>query len=219
MQMNNSRKPTLYYVYDPMCSWCWGYAPTWNKLRAALKESGISVEYRLGGLAPDSDLPMPEEMKAFLEQTWHKIAVELGTEFNFDFWRQCQPRRSTYPACRTALIAREQGLEQAMLDGIQQAYYLKAMNPSDLTTLISIAASINLDIDPKEFALQLSSEAINHRLMTEIHQVQALPIQGFPSLVLEHNGSLSPIPLDYLDYQTSYRHLINSLNNDLNKME
>ena len=78
-----------------------------------------------------------------------------------------------------------------------QAYYLKAMNPSDLTTLILIAASIG--IDPKEFALQLSSEAINHRLMTEIHQVQALPIQGFPSLVLEHNGSLSPIPLDYLD--------------------
>ncbi|SQH76483.1 conserved protein of unknown function, might belong to Thioredoxin [Shewanella benthica] len=85
--------------------------------------------------------------------------------------------------------------------------------------MLTIAASINLDIDPKEFALQLSSEAINHNLMTEIHQVQALPIQGFPSLVLEHNGSLSPIPLDYLDYQTSYRHLINGLNNGLNKMK
>lgn len=214
MQIINNRKPTLYYVYDPMCSWCWGYAPTWKKLRAALKESGITIEYRLGGLAPDSDQPMADEMQAFLEQTWHKIAVELGTEFNFDFWRQCQPRRSTYPACRAALIAREQGLEQAMLDGIQQAYYLKAMNPSDLTTLISIAASINLD--PKEFALQMSSEAINNHLMTDIHQVQALPIQGFPSLVLEHNGSLSPIPLDYLDHQTSHQYLINRLNNGFN---
>ncbi|SQH76486.1 conserved protein of unknown function [Shewanella benthica] len=140
-EKSTHKKPRVYYVYDPMCSWCWGYAPTWNNLRAALKESGINVEYRLGGLAPDSNEPMPDEMKAFLEQTWHKIAAELGTEFNFDFWRQCQPRRSTYPACRATLIAREQGLEQAMLDGIQQAYYLKAMNPSDLTTLISIAGN------------------------------------------------------------------------------
>ncbi|MEF1187337.1 DsbA family protein, partial [Vibrio sinaloensis] len=23
-------KAKLYYVYDPMCSWCWGYKPTWR---------------------------------------------------------------------------------------------------------------------------------------------------------------------------------------------
>ncbi|MFT6977114.1 MAG: putative protein-disulfide isomerase, partial [Shewanella psychromarinicola] len=23
---------TLYYVHDPMCSWCWGYRPTWDTL-------------------------------------------------------------------------------------------------------------------------------------------------------------------------------------------
>ncbi|MEI6858245.1 MAG: DsbA family protein [Shewanella sp.] len=205
----NHGKPVVYYVYDPMCSWCWGYAPTWNKLRAALKESGITVKYRLGGLAPDSDLPMPDAMKVFLEQSWHKIAAQLGTEFNFDFWRQCQPRRSTYPACRAALIARDLGLEQAMLDGIQQAYYLKAMNPSDLTTLISIAAS--LGINAQEFDLQLNSEAINQRLMTEINKVKTLPIQGFPSLVLEHNGHFIPIPVDYLNVQTSYQHLIQEI--------
>ncbi|MDF4306582.1 DsbA family protein, partial [Vibrio parahaemolyticus] len=23
----------LYYVHDPMCSWCWGYKPTIEKLK------------------------------------------------------------------------------------------------------------------------------------------------------------------------------------------
>ncbi|MBE8572891.1 DsbA family protein, partial [Vibrio sp. OPT46] len=26
----------LYYVHDPMCSWCWGYKPTLDKLKQQL---------------------------------------------------------------------------------------------------------------------------------------------------------------------------------------
>ena len=29
----SEEKATLYYVYDPMCSWCWGYKPTWDKVK------------------------------------------------------------------------------------------------------------------------------------------------------------------------------------------
>ena len=159
MNLNNSSKPTLYYVYDPMCSWCWGYAATWHKLRTALAESGINVEYKLGGLAPDSNEPMQQEMQTFLEQTWHKINAQLGTEFNYDFWQNCQPRRSTYPACRAVLIAREQGLEQAMLEGIQTAYYLEAKNPSDLDTLTAIATKIGLN--NAEFVKLMHCEKLN----------------------------------------------------------
>ena len=107
----------LIYVYDPMCSWCWGYKPTWLALQQQLNEQipSLKIDYRLGGLAPDSDVAMPQDMQQFLSQTWHKISAQLGTEFNHGFWQECQPRRSTYPACRACLIAREFGLEQAMI--------------------------------------------------------------------------------------------------------
>ncbi|MEC4725344.1 DsbA family protein [Shewanella sp. D64] len=209
MNLENNPKPTLYYVYDPMCSWCWGYAPTWHKLRTALEVSGITVEYKLGGLAPDSDELMHKEMQSFLEQTWHKINIQLGTTFNYDFWRKCQPRRSTYPACRAVLIAREQGLEQQMLDGIQTAYYLEAKNPSDLDTLANIAAKIGLNTT--EFVTQMHSELLNQKLLSEIATVRQLPIQGFPSLVLEQHGLFKPIPLDYQNWQNSYQKVIDDL--------
>ena len=86
-------KTKLFYVYDPMCSWCWGYAPTWQRLKSELA-SHVEVVYALGGLAPDSDDAMPQAMQKFLQQTWQKISQQLGTEFNFDFWQQCQPRFS-----------------------------------------------------------------------------------------------------------------------------
>ena len=65
-------KAKLYYVYDPMCSWCWGYAPTWNALQQKLTEF-VDIHYCLGGLAEDSEQAMTLEMQNFLQQTWPAV--------------------------------------------------------------------------------------------------------------------------------------------------
>ncbi|GIU06370.1 MULTISPECIES: DsbA family protein [unclassified Shewanella] len=197
----------LYYVYDPMCSWCWGYRPTWLALQSQLQTvyPELNIEYRLGGLAPDSDEPMPEEMQHLLQRTWQQIAEQLDTQFNFDFWQNCQPRRSTYPACRATLLAREIGLEQEMLLAIQQAYYLDAKNPSDPETLIKLAGELGLD--ESLFANALQSEATKVKLDKEISRTRHLPIEGFPSLVLLVNGEFFLIELDYQNWQTSYKQI------------
>ncbi len=90
----------------------------------------LPVQYILGGLAPDTQDPMPQEM-----QTWLKIQQTIpGAGFNLDFWTTCQPRRSTYPACRAVIATRHQqpALEAAMILAVQEAYYLNASNPSDM---------------------------------------------------------------------------------------
>lgn len=206
--MSNSLKPVLYYIYDPMCSWCWGYRPTWLLLQKSL-ESVVQVNTMVGGLAEDSNVPMPKEMQGFLQKTWHKISVELGTEFNFDFWSKCQPKRSTYPSCRAVIIARQYQQEQAMCLAIQEAYYLYAQNPSDVATLIKIASSIGLDADL--FAQQIKSDKLQQQLMDEITAVRSMPIQGFPSLVLAVDGKLFPIRVDYKNWQTSYDMVLETL--------
>lgn len=206
--MNNKAKPILYYIYDPMCSWCWGYRPTWLILQKKL-ESVVQVNPMVGGLAEDSNAPMPEAMQRFLQQTWHKISAELGTQFNFDFWSQCQPKRSTYPSCRAVIIARQYQKEQAMSLAIQEAYYLHAQNPSEVDTLIQIATSIGLDADL--FTQQINSDQLQQQLVNEITKVRALPIQGFPSLVLDVDGALFPIRVDYKNWQTSYDLILSTL--------
>ena len=202
-------RPTLYYIYDPMCSWCWGYQPTWLLLQKKLK-SVVQINTMVGGLAEDSNAPMPESMQSFLQQTWYKISAELGTQFNFDFWSQCQPKRSTYPACRAVIIARQYQKEQAMCLAIQEAYYLYAKNPSEVDTLIKIAVSIGLDGDL--FAQQINSDKLKQQLANEITSVRTMPIQGFPSLVLAVNGAFFPIRVDYKNWQTSYDMIVTVVN-------
>ena len=191
----------LFYIYDPMCSWCWGYAPTWQRLQRELT-SEVDIIYGLGGLAEDSDVLMPEAMQVFLQQTWRKIAQQLGTEFNFDFWQHCQPRRSTFPACRATLIAREFGKEQEMLTAIQHAYYLQAKNPSNLDTLQALA--IDIGLDGLDFLQKLKSQSVDEQLMGEINKMRSLPINGFPALVLVKEQLLIPIPIDYQDWRKSF---------------
>ena len=131
----------LYYIHDPMCSWCWGYRPVWQALQQNLPDV-IQVKYVAGGLAPDTDKPMPSEQQNMIEAHWHTIQKKLGTAFNFDFWRLNTPRRSTYNACRAVIAANNQGYQSAMIEAIQKAYYLQALNPSDKDVLVGLATNL-----------------------------------------------------------------------------
>ena len=190
---------TLYYVHDPMCSWCWGFRPALEGLLAGLPRE-IRVQRLLGGLAPDSDEPMPEAMRAQLQETWRRIQARVpGTRFNFDFWTLCAPRRSTWPACRAVIAARRQdpAFDQAMTAAVQRAYYLEARNPSDRETLIALAGEVGADSD--RFARDLDAEDTRRALADEIARARGMGVDSFPSLVLDRAGSRWRIPVAYTD--------------------
>ena len=194
-------KKILYYVHDPMCSWCWGFRPVWQEILSKLPDD-IEVRYLLGGLAPDSNEPMPQGMQDDIAGYWKKIQSHIpGTEFNFDFWDKCEPRRSTYPACRAVIAARKQNasLERKMIEEIQTNYYLNAKNPSNDDTLIGIA--VELGLDKNEFAEDLNSEDTQQQLIKEIMFSREIGAQGFPSMLVEKLGNYQIVPLNYNDAQ------------------
>ena len=190
-----------------MCSWCYGFTPTWNKIQENLP-STIKVEYVVGGLAPDSSLPMSQETQLMIKGAWQRIQDMLGTEFNFEFWEKNTPQRSTYPACRAVLAARLQKFEKEMITAIQQGYYLRALNPSDDNILIQLATElknelIEQEIDVDQFTLELNSKEVEQELISQISLSRRLAQRGFPSLVLGHNNSIHFLEHDYQDYNAT----------------
>lgn len=155
------------------------------------------MRYVMGGLAPDSDEPMPAAMRQYLQQTWRTIAERTQTEFNFDFWRSCEPRRSTYPACRAVIAAGLQGIAntERMIGAIQHAYYLKGRNPSDCDTLIALAREIGLDAD--RFGNDLVSQEVEQLLQQDIFWARSVGADGFPSVLLENESQLSWLARGY----------------------
>ena len=194
-------QPILFHAHDPMCSWCWGFAQSWQALLTAIKQKHgdkIEIQYLLGGLAPDSDEPMEDAMQQYLQQTWASIQQRIpGTEFNFDFWKDCEPRRSTWPSCRAVIAARKQDQNShiIMTHAIQTAYYTQAKNPSDDETLIEIA--VGLGLDNAQFARDLHSAETRMAHQHEMALVQQLGIQGFPGMVMVVGQQGYNIGVDY----------------------
>lgn len=199
---------TLIYVHDPMCSWCWGFEPVRKQLFSSLPND-VAIKRLVGGLAPDSHVPMPQDMQKVLQSVWRKIEDTIpGTQFNFDFWTSCAPRRSTYPSNRAVVAARLQGehFDEQMSLRIQQAYYSEAKNPSDDDLLIALAKDIGLDAE--RFALDLNSDAVNGIFEEELKESRQLGMNSFPSLAYQIDDKVYPLEIDYLNPDTA----INKIN-------
>lgn len=183
-----------------MCSWCWAYRPMMLLLRSNLPED-VTWRNVLGGLAPDNDQPMPEQTREMVMSHWRQIESSLGTHFNFDFWTKNQPRRDTYKACRAVLAASRQQAEERMIESIQKAYYLRAMNPSEPVVLAGLATELGLS--RSKFEGHFASEETEADLRAQLLLRDRLMVRSFPSLVLEHESVFTRITHDYQDYRTT----------------
>ena len=196
---------SLYHVHDPMCSWCYAFKPTLDELRKHLADN-IKLVHVVGGLAKHSDEVMPKDMQEKIEDIWYEIEDVVGTKFNHDFWKDCLPRRSTYLACQATILARAQNKEDEMIEAIQEAYYQKALNPSDASTLIKLAK--NIGMDEKKFKEDLKSQKIEVDLQNELNFRRSLNVRSFPSLILKYKKELYPINIKYNDYES----MLNQIN-------
>jgi putative protein-disulfide isomerase len=203
---------TLYYIYDPMCSWCWGFRPVWDQVQDELQDK-VHIQYVLGGLAPDTDQPMPANMQISIRSNWQRIQREIpGTEFNYDFWTICQPRRSTYPACRAVIAGKMQQplLEKGIILAIQQAYYLDAKNPSDDDVLLKLAGDTGLNTDT--FVRDYKSSRCRNALEKELLLARKLHVSSFPALVLSQATADTALHIDYNNSDNIIKQIFKKLN-------
>ncbi|SEF92206.1 DsbA family protein [Nitrosomonas ureae] len=194
-------KTILYYIHDPMCSWCYAFSQSWAALQRDLPQD-IEIAYVVGGLAPDSIEPMPLATQKMVQQAWQRIEQTIpGVHFNWDFWSRNTPIRSTYPACRAVLAAKRQraDAEAEMIRAIQTAYYQQAKNPSLPETLHACAREIGLDA--QTFIDDLTSAAIESELQQHIQLARSMNVSSYPSLRLAHNHAVPPIAIDYLNHR------------------
>ena len=204
-------KKILYYAHDPMCSWCWAFRPSMDELIEKLPKE-INVIRLLGGLAPDSDIPMPDNIREYVLENWRAIEKKVPkTKFNYNFWKECAPRRSTYPACRAVIAARKQKkiFDKEMTLAIQKAYYLNARNPSDYETLIELAEEIGAD--KNKFSEDVISSETDRILKEEIQQCKKLDLNSLPSLLFIDEEKEIRIKPDYLNVDNMLNRIESSI--------
>jgi len=172
----------LIYVGDPMCSWCWGFAPEIESLT-----DDLPVEVVVGGLRPGPMAqPLEDRMADFLKHHWVEIGERTGQPFDTGFLdRRDGWVYDTEPAAMAVTQLRDMN-EPRTLDyftDIQMAFYGEGRDVTDFAVLTDLTAGY--DIDQEDFSSAITSDQAKKRAWNDFSRTRNWGISGFPTVVGE----------------------------------
>ncbi|MEJ6613149.1 MAG: DsbA family protein [Saprospiraceae bacterium] len=194
MNTNAQDKPTLIYVGDPMCSWCYGFS---HEIEDAITELGeeIQLEVVMGGLRPYNTQTMAD-LKDFLSDHWKHVYEASGQPFQYGIL-DTKLLYDTEPACRAVMIARELQASTVMtyFHNVQTAFYAENKNPHLTGTYADIAESMG--IDRITFVNKFESKEYKASIKNDFLRASQLGVRSFPTVLLSVNGETKVVSAGY----------------------
>lgn len=187
----------LLYVMDPMCSWCWGFAPVAEALVKQARAAGLPLHLVVGGLRTGSGAALEPTTKRYILEHWQAVKDTTGQSFRFEGALPDGFVYDTEPACRAVVAARSLApdIAWALVKEIQQAFYLEGRDVTQASVLTELAEKAGL---PKiEFAEAFDSAEQLAATASDFSWVQDLGIAGFPTLLAERKGQLALLTNGY----------------------
>ncbi|MFZ1415356.1 MAG: DsbA family protein [Defluviicoccus sp.] len=172
----------ILYFADPMCSWCWGFAPVIAALAGAC-EGVVPIRLCVGGLRPFTTEPMRARDKAFVRHHWETVAAETGQPFDFAFFEREAFVYDTEPACRAAVAVRGLAPEVTLrhLAALQRAFYAENRDVTRADALAEVAAAF---VARHDFEAVFGAEEAREATLADFRLAKRLGIGGFPTVVL-----------------------------------
>lgn len=184
--------PTLHYIFDPLCGWCYGAAPLVDAARVA----GLRVTPHGGGMMTGSNRqPVTDALRRYVMAHDERIASMTGQVFGKGYFdgllRDTGAVFDSEPPT-TAILAAEQlaGRGLDLLKRLQRAHYEEGRRIADPAVLKELAREIGLEgaafdaaYDAAQGADTAAHIAASRRLLAQVGG------SGFPTLVLEQHGA------------------------------
>eukprot|EP01130_Rhizamoeba_saxonica_P008272 TRINITY_DN3345_c0_g1_i2.p1 TRINITY_DN3345_c0_g1~~TRINITY_DN3345_c0_g1_i2.p1 ORF type:complete len:212 (+),score=39.79 TRINITY_DN3345_c0_g1_i2:203-838(+) len=179
-----NRKPILYYFGDPMCSWCWGFAPTIEQVRQQFKDQ-FDVKLVIGGLRPGQKEPVDTSTKNFLTNCWTQVNKASGQPFNFGLLERNDFVYDTLKPSLAIVAVRQLADEDTALEfyhDVQKAFYQHNHDTNDINTYIQLLPKYG--IDAETFRNLYASDDLRDDTYNDFAIARSFLISGFPALAL-----------------------------------
>jgi len=174
----------LIFVLDPMCSWCWGFAPVIDELQSTLGD-----EYRfslvLGGLRTKGEMSWNEMSKGYLKGHWRQVSQRTGQMFSDRLFEKESFEYDTYPACKAVITVRELfGMQSAFayLHTIQEAFYTRAEDITNINVLCDLLQAV--DLNSTTFRDFFESDRAELLMEHDFAKARSMGANAFPSVVV-----------------------------------
>lgn len=186
----------LLYVMDPMCSWCWGFAPVLEALAEQASQAGVGLHLLVGGLRFEQQA-LDQAGRERILGHWQAVRATTGQPFDFERGLPAGLVYDTEPACRALVAARQ--LQPAKVWSfaqlIQQAFYCEGCDVGNAAQLRRLAGLAGLQ--EEKFAETFDSQAAHNATTADFDWVQRLGISGFPTLLAQRGCMTSLLTNGY----------------------
>lgn len=186
----------IWYFADPMCSWCWGFAP----VVAALKDAyagRMQLALMMGGLRPGTTEPMTPNHRAEILHHWEEVQRRCGQPFRFDNALPDGFIYDTEPACRAVVTMLDLNAAAAFdyFKAVQAAFYAEGRDVTDSTVLAQLAA--RHDVGDDRFLERFASPEMQQMTRTHFRQTAEIGVRGFPTVILQHDARFEVLTYGY----------------------
>ncbi|RIJ41612.1 DsbA family protein [Pontibacter oryzae] len=196
----------LIYVMDPMCSWCYAFAPVVKQLVAEQKDK-MQFKLVMGGLRPGTERPLEDQMKASIRHHWQDVEKITGQPFDYTFFDRDGFIYDTEPGCRAVVSMRylKPEAELEMAEAVQQAFYANNTDVTKPEVLASIATQFGVTEDA--FLEKYNSDDMKEKTQQDFTIAKHLQATAFPSLYILNGTNIHLISRGYRPYDGMKAHL------------
>jgi putative protein-disulfide isomerase len=186
----------LWYIADPMCSWCWGFAPIVKAIRLNYSED-LKIEPVMGGLRPGTKLAMASEQRAEILSHWKAVNRRTDQPFSFEGAMPEGFIYDTEPSCRgvVAMALINPGLVFSLLESIQFSFYVEQKDVTNPKILAQLAGKIGVDMD---LYLQVfESDEAKNKVSIHFNKVRRWGVNSFPTIAVQNATGYSILNRGY----------------------
>jgi putative protein-disulfide isomerase len=194
------KEKMLWYIADPMCSWCWGFLPVIERIRNEYGER-LKVELLLGGLRPGTKDPLPSSQREQILHHWHNVQRVTGQTFQFEGAMPEGFIYDTEPASRAVLSVAQiiPDLIFPFLKIVQTAFYVEQQNVTNPEVLARLVEGTGLD--GQQFLQVFESDTSKNLTLAHFKKAHEWGVRGFPTLIGQRKGYSRLLTSGYCSYE------------------
>ncbi len=195
-----SEQHVLWYVADPMCSWCWGFSPVISAIEEAYKNQ-LQISLILGGLRPGTIDSVTERFRNDILRHWREVHERTAQPFKFD---GAMPDGFVYdtelPSRAVVTIGEVDAATMLpYFKSVQRAFYAEGEDVTRPEILATLAQRHN--VDPEKFLADFHTEDMKQKTQSHFFQAQQAGITGFPTVVMQGRGGIDLLTAGYQPFE------------------
>lgn len=169
------------YFADPMCSWCYGFAPVVSEMVRQF-EGRLGLRVVMGGLRAGQTEPMRDKDRVYIRDAWARVHDASGRPFDLAFLDRESFVYDTEPACLGVVAMRRLDPRRTLsfLDQVSSAFYAGNRDITNHDVLADIAAKAG--VDSATYLAELISPVTRNETLQDFLTAKQSGVEGFPLL-------------------------------------